>query len=387
MLLSIALMLLSAVTMVMGGHGHCAHHTCDSHCCDVHHHHNQDIDCSNCAGCCQTPTHAAAVYSDWSQCSLECGGGVQYRHCIQNCPQSHMAEEPRSCNVQACPTTTTVRVPITTKAATSTIEWTSWGSWSSCSTAQKCGHHGHSRRSRNCVETIHGHTHTVHNHICPNTSTETRSCIVACPTVNGGWGVWSSWSSCSVTCGNGHRTRHRTCDSPKPEHGGASCHGHHLDGTKTCTNDHDCPRAILHQCNKLSVLHALAEIDTTSKTTCLDNWKTETEGFLTDHCAAPNNTRLWHEGAKVLHYCPNITTQQYLPVGTFNNHHYGNGTVLGFAGIFVGCNAQHTGFKIATRVCGGVAEVIELPLQANYNHTSTGIIPSDPSLYSFIKWA
>ncbi|XP_021366354.1 SCO-spondin-like isoform X3 [Mizuhopecten yessoensis] len=315
MLLSIALMLLSAVTMVMGGHGHCAHHTCDSHCCDVHHHHNQDIDCSNCAGCCQTPTHAAAVYSDWSQCSLECGGGVQYRHCIQNCPQSHMAEEPRSCNVQACPTT--------------------------------------------IVQTA----------------------------VNGGWGVWSSWSSCSVTCGNGHRTRHRTCDSPKPEHGGASCHGHHLDGTKTCTNDHDCPRAILHQCNKLSVLHALAEIDTTSKTTCLDNWKTETEGFLTDHCAAPNNTRLWHEGAKVLHYCPNITTQQYLPVGTFNNHHYGNGTVLGFAGIFVGCNAQHTGFKIATRVCGGVAEVIELPLQANYNHTSTGIIPSDPSLYSFIKWA
>ena len=41
--------------------------------------------------------------------------------------------------------------------------------------------------------------------------------------VNGGWGEWSRWSECSVTCGPGMRSRERKCDSPKPKHNGTPC--------------------------------------------------------------------------------------------------------------------------------------------------------------------
>ena len=43
--------------------------------------------------------------------------------------------------------------------------------------------------------------------------------------VNGTWGVWRAWSTCSKTCNNGMRTRYRLCDNPAPAHGGADCQG------------------------------------------------------------------------------------------------------------------------------------------------------------------
>jgi hypothetical protein len=38
--------------------------------------------------------------------------------------------------------------------------------------------------------------------------------------VNGNWGSWSSFGSCSVTCGNGVYSRARQCDNPAPANGG-----------------------------------------------------------------------------------------------------------------------------------------------------------------------
>ena len=43
--------------------------------------------------------------------------------------------------------------------------------------------------------------------------------------VDGGWGRWSDWSVCSVTCGDGLRSRTRECDDPAPMHGGKDCSG------------------------------------------------------------------------------------------------------------------------------------------------------------------
>ncbi|NWV60670.1 CO8B protein, partial [Malurus elegans] len=39
--------------------------------------------------------------------------------------------------------------------------------------------------------------------------------------INGNWGCWASWSSCS----GGQRTRRRRCDNPAPRDGGSSCAG------------------------------------------------------------------------------------------------------------------------------------------------------------------
>ena len=41
--------------------------------------------------------------------------------------------------------------------------------------------------------------------------------------VNGGYSPYSSWSECSVTCGEGVRYRHRSCTNPRPQFGGHDC--------------------------------------------------------------------------------------------------------------------------------------------------------------------
>ena len=43
--------------------------------------------------------------------------------------------------------------------------------------------------------------------------------------IDGNWGLWSGWSSCSVSCGGGVQRRERLCNNPEPEHGGAECRG------------------------------------------------------------------------------------------------------------------------------------------------------------------
>ncbi|XP_039941187.1 A disintegrin and metalloproteinase with thrombospondin motifs 8 [Hirundo rustica] len=45
------------------------------------------------------------------------------------------------------------------------------------------------------------------------------------PAVDGGWGPWSAWGSCSRSCGGGIQFSHRHCDSPRPRHGGSYCEG------------------------------------------------------------------------------------------------------------------------------------------------------------------
>ena len=48
---------------------------------------------------------------------------------------------------------------------------------------------------------------------------------VICRLVDGGLSDWKNSTDCSKSCGNGTLNQIRHCDSPKPQHGGASCTG------------------------------------------------------------------------------------------------------------------------------------------------------------------
>ncbi|XP_013098906.2 A disintegrin and metalloproteinase with thrombospondin motifs 9 [Stomoxys calcitrans] len=43
--------------------------------------------------------------------------------------------------------------------------------------------------------------------------------------IHGGWGTWSEWSACSLTCGGGVQESQRECNQPLPQNGGKYCIG------------------------------------------------------------------------------------------------------------------------------------------------------------------
>ena len=57
--------------------------------------------------------------------------------------------------------------------------------------------------------------------------------------VNGQWGAWGAYSTCSKTCGTGQRSRARTCTNPAPSNGGSNCVGSSSE-TSNCNTD-SCP--------------------------------------------------------------------------------------------------------------------------------------------------
>lgn len=61
-------------------------------------------------------------------------------------------------------------------------------------------------------------------------------------TVNGGWGEWSSWSSCLVRWPSNQlaiKPEH-VCDNPIPQYGGSSCPGTQSDSQNGCNSNIDC---------------------------------------------------------------------------------------------------------------------------------------------------
>ncbi|XP_061195876.1 hemicentin-1-like [Saccostrea echinata] len=54
--------------------------------------------------------------------------------------------------------------------------------------------------------------------------------------VQGGWGPWESWSSCSKDCDSGEKTRKRNCNNPYPMYGGADCFGSSTNKSSCNTN-------------------------------------------------------------------------------------------------------------------------------------------------------
>ncbi|KAH8295114.1 hypothetical protein KR018_007268, partial [Drosophila ironensis] len=62
------------------------------------------------------------------------------------------------------------------------------------------------------------------------------------PKVNGGWGPWTAFTPCSLSCGGGVQESRRECDNPKPD-GGKFCVGSRKK-YRSC-NTHACPAGTL----------------------------------------------------------------------------------------------------------------------------------------------
>nr|XP_039268100.1 A disintegrin and metalloproteinase with thrombospondin motifs adt-1-like [Styela clava] len=136
-------------------------------------------------------------WSNWESCDVTCGGGLSQRR--RSCENGKIGEigcekdkesEQQKCNTQLCP------------------EFTSWSDFTKCSVT--CGG-GTQKATRTCKNG------RVGQEGCIGDTTKTRKCGE--DECIGNFGTWSVWTKCSETCGNGIRTRSRSCE------GGTKCIG------------------------------------------------------------------------------------------------------------------------------------------------------------------
>ncbi|XP_078333125.1 SCO-spondin-like isoform X2 [Crassostrea virginica] len=151
----------------------------------------------------------------WSPCSVTCGHGqkTRARSCTNPQPSKGGKDcvgniyEMQSCNEGLCPVDG---------------GWSGWSAWGACSVT--CGS-GSETRSRSCTNP----SPTNGGKLCVGNTTESRACSLSACAVDGHWSDWMRWSPCSVTCGDGSKTRARMCDNPAPSNGGKICSGNAYD--------------------------------------------------------------------------------------------------------------------------------------------------------------
>lgn len=152
------------------------------------------------------------AWSDWSDCSADCGGGQrtasrhvrrQARGAGAPCNASLRLVQP--CNTQMCPGSEPVD-----------CAWGDWGSFSECSVS--CGG-GEMRRHRSITaEAKRGGRPCSEGDTLEMAPCNTQPCGGAeyCA-----WSHWTTWQACSATCGGGQKKRHRMLDKtlmPPPSH-------------------------------------------------------------------------------------------------------------------------------------------------------------------------
>ncbi|XP_065934945.1 uncharacterized protein [Magallana gigas] len=164
-------------------------------------------------------------WSNWTDCSKSCGGGLNIRNrsCTNPSPKyggkhcEGSLSEFLNCNEHQCP-----------------IDggFSLWGAWSSCTVS--CGS-GTSIRSRSCTNP----SPLFGGKNCTGNSEQIIDCnIQLCP-IDGKYGDWTTWSQCSNSCGGGSKLRLRRCDNPLPQNGGKQCNGINEDHLQC--NTQPCP--------------------------------------------------------------------------------------------------------------------------------------------------
>jgi hypothetical protein len=148
------------------------------------------------------PLDCSHVFEPWMTCTKSCGSGVQRREVTvkvqaelggKSCP---VAME-RTCNTAPCATDCVVA---------------QWGAWSTCT--KTCGE-GSQQRTRTSTEPKFGGKACLH-------SNEGSTCNAhACP-IDCSMGQWGRYSDCSLECGSGTKSRSRST-LILPEFGGKAC--------------------------------------------------------------------------------------------------------------------------------------------------------------------
>jgi hypothetical protein len=174
----------------------------------------QDCNTDACAVDC-----AVSFWSEWDKCSVTCGTGTtSHKRKITTsasfggkvCPKLY---ESKSCARGPCPVHCKV---------------SEWGKWGVCSLSCGKGSHG---RSRVVVK----HPRSG-GYVCPSLK-ETRNCNQhPCP-VDCKLSSFTSWTSCTRSCGTGNQKRARTV-STSTAYGGKACE--HMSEVRKC-NTHACP--------------------------------------------------------------------------------------------------------------------------------------------------
>ncbi|XP_060574668.1 coadhesin-like [Ruditapes philippinarum] len=166
-----------------------------------------------------------ADWSSWSTCDVTCGHGKHTR--TRTCTNPSPAYKGLDCNG-----TNTDTKPCTRPLCPVHGGWAGWSSWESCPVTCDIGIQKRHRKCTNPSPLRHG------NH-CFGDSMDVKLCKQnPCDASNGGWSNWNTWSSCSVSCGGGVKTRSRSCSNPVPGIHGKPCVGDNMQ-VVTC-NKEDC---------------------------------------------------------------------------------------------------------------------------------------------------
>ncbi|XP_052278788.1 SCO-spondin-like isoform X3 [Dreissena polymorpha] len=151
-------------------------------------------------------------WSVWSTCSVSCENGTQSRN--RNCTNPPQAYGGKDCGsddsaFQNC----SISIPCPVAGG-----WSTWSDWSSCSAT--CQAPGLQYRNRSCDSP----TPDNGGQNCTGGVGDMRNChgTGPCP-VDGGYSNWLQWFDCSATCEGGVRYRSRYCNEPRPQNGGSDC--------------------------------------------------------------------------------------------------------------------------------------------------------------------
>lgn len=136
--------------------------------------------------------------------------------------------------------------------------WGPWNTWGLCS--RTCGNAGAHIRKRLCNNPVPS-PEPCPGRPCNGSDVQVQRCNrKRCPVGNftyrtahtnignqqsilladGGWTLWSPWSTCSATCERGEQQRKRSCSSPTPSPDGETCFGPNIQA-RFCMLAMQCP--------------------------------------------------------------------------------------------------------------------------------------------------